>query len=253
MDINERFALWEKKYKPHGEHEELLYIIAKDAVAALSSPHPEEREEDIEAIRKALMEARTRIAGYAVTKEWPWDKAIADLWHEMQRMDAAVKDALASLSRLAAPKPEGQAFTVEQVGWLRVVLGRALYRVEHFPEQSNDEGIEADELAKAIILLGGEPATPEPRPAKEPNHIPDVTQMVDTEPRPAAPKPEGQDCDGCFGAVQKDCAACESCKRYYADKYEATKTYSESEALAEMRGVCDGRPGFREPDGRKGE
>jgi len=46
MDINERFALWEKKYKPHGEHEELLYIIAKDAVAALSrlaAPKPEAR------------------------------------------------------------------------------------------------------------------------------------------------------------------------------------------------------------------
>ena len=247
MDINERFALWEKKYKPHGEHEELLYIIAKDAVAALSSPHPEEREEDIEAIRKALMEARTRIAGYAVTKEWPWDKAIADLWHEMQRMDAAVKDALASLSRLAAPKPEGQAFTVEQVGWLRVVLGRALYRVEHFPEQSNDEDIEADELAKAIILLGGEPATPEPRLAAQKDEGPSNN--------PETPDGSPRDCDTCrhWGGWSKNCGFCHNRSKWEGRSAPKPAPVVSHDAADTIHNAGSVSHDNREPDGRKGE
>ena len=97
--------------------------------------------------------------------------------HWLDVAEGFLAQALA-LSRLAARKDEGQALTVEQVRWLRMVLGRALYRVEHFPEQSNDEGIEADELARAIILLGGEPATTEPRPAEEPAPAPSEEDII---------------------------------------------------------------------------
>ena len=145
--------------------------------AALSSPHPEALEGVIDALDFAS-QIETALANGA--------------WKHTER---ANRIEMYVESRLAAQKDEGQAFTVEQVGWLRVVLGRALYRVEHFPEQSNDEDIEADELARAIILLGGDPAAPEPRPAEEPDHIPDVTQMVDTEPRPA--EEPANLCEGC--------------------------------------------------------
>ena len=103
-----------------------------------------EKENAEEKIRQAVLairKSRTNTAGR----------------HWLDVAEGFLAQALA-LSRLAAQKDEGQALTVEQVRWLRMVLGRALYRVEHFPEQSNDEGIEADELARAIILLGGEPA-----------------------------------------------------------------------------------------------
>ena len=149
-----------------------LETNARDALEALSSPHPEAREREEDGLACILAEP---FGG--------WESlSVNELMARLRRAHAAIPlhDA-----RLATPKPEGQALTVEQVGWLRVVLGRALYRVEHFPEQSNDEDIEADELARAIILLGGEPAAPEPRPAEEPNHIPDVTQMVPSEPAPA--------------------------------------------------------------------
>ena len=52
-------------------------------------------------------------------------------------------------------------------------------------------------------------------------------------------KGNGGCCDGCIGTTIKDCAACETCKRQYDDKYESKKLYSESEALAEMSGDCD--------------
>lgn len=139
-------AIRKSRTNPAGRH---WLDVAEGFLAqalALSSPHPEAREED-DAWEKCRAE-REPVTG---SDDW----TVGEVGTYRGFFNAGYE---AALSRLAAQKDEGQALTVEQVRWLRMVLGRALYRVEHFPEQSNDEGIEADELARAIILIGGEPA-----------------------------------------------------------------------------------------------
>ena len=161
MDINERFALWEKKYKPHGEHEELLYIIAKDAVAALSSPHPEAREEDDKAYSEAdmlaLIDERDKAEGMV--------DSLLDIigveheWSNAYNYSNALDDAQDALSRLAAPKPEGQ-----DIIRCEITAGEYPDRISVKPP--------ADTFERGLVVMGAmvdlvfRPAAPEPRPAE---------------------------------------------------------------------------------------
>ena len=180
MEENTRRALEEAKIRLKTilryEDDKDLVIEAEEGLkaieAALSSPHPEAREEEIAKVRLLIEDAQDLLQP---DRDIPCDD---QAWHQLEK-------ARDTLSRLAAQKDEGQTLTVEQVGWLRMVLGRSLYRVEHFPEQSNDEDIEADELAAAIILLGGEPAAPEPRPAEEPFATSKDSLQVEPAPTPS--------------------------------------------------------------------
>ena len=197
--------------------------------AALSSPHPEALEGVIDALDFAS-QIETALANGA----WKHTELA-------NRIEMYVE------SRLAAQKDEGQAFTVEQVGWLRVVLGRALYRVEHFPEQSNDEGIEADELAKAIILLGGEPATPEPRLAAQKDEGPSNN--------PETPDGSPRDCDTCrhWGGWSKNCGFCHNRSKWEGRSAPKPAPVVSHDAADTIHNAGSVSHDNREPDGRKGE
>ena len=153
---------------PRSECREILRLTAQ--ALALSSPHHEAREKDGEI--GTPREFAERLAWMTINGK-----------PDLGQWENHIKYRDAALSRLAAPKPEGQTIEAYQ----RLVNGGPCGLMERPAEEANGCGAVFDwEKCKGCGAYPQmAPAAPEPRPAEEPNHIPDVTQMVPSEPAPA--------------------------------------------------------------------
>jgi len=138
---------------------EMRRVLAEAEVFLTSSPYPEAREEDIEAILYALYQSGLRQGKWLVQNTGPNSPV------PMQpSMDIPIYEAMDALSRLAAPKPEGQATEALRVAGL-------LKQIEQMSAPSDMTPHGMEEALKFIHGWAGEalctPAAPEPRPAED--------------------------------------------------------------------------------------
>ena len=212
---------------------EMRRVLAEAEVFLTSAPHPEAREEDIEAILYALYQAGLRQGKWLVQNTGPNSPV------PMQpSVDISIYEAMDALARLAAPKPEGQ-----DASTARDILRNWLKGNGYAGLAGNDCGCGLDDLApcgcdplgcvpadlhKCDVDNGQTceyeqdcnglgcyrprtPSAPEPRPAEEPVGIPpkaldqlvrDVDAVRHPE-RESAPAPSEEDMAAPDGFVKR--------------------------------------------------
>ena len=257
-DIQEALdAIRKAQTNPAGRH--WLDVAESFLKRALSSPHPEARKEDVEAILYALYQSGLRQGKWLVQNTGPNSPV------PMQpSMDIPIYEAMDALSRLAAPKPEGQATEALRVAGL-------LKQIEQMSAPSDMTPHGMEEALKFIHGWAGEalctPAAPEPRPAED-----DAIQASEVK---KAMEYNGRAICDWKGARDTLAAEVRSLRsqlarkdegmrgimrvmRHLAEQRLRSEVPEEEREYADYEGAYDCiirevRAALREPDGRKGE